>query len=346
MAIHIVQVGMGEWGQNWAKVVIAANKDVEPVAWVDVHADTLKKAQHQLKLPPQCCFSTLTEALTTVETDAVLVTASLSGHVPATMEALAAGKHVLLEKPFVPSIAQAQQLVELAKQRGLILMVSQNYRYYPAVRIAIELVGQQVLGRVCTVNIDFRRYDNLKPREHSHYKLWQPLLADMSIHHFDLMRVVLAQEPVQVICKTWNPPGSNYLDAAAGTAIITFDGRTVVSYRGNWVSTGPQTNWAGEWHMECEQGELVWTSRGALPESVMLYPRGEPVQHIALPKVPQNDRHGSLVAFVKAVRTGQEPESSGRDNIKTLALMLACVEAASSGLPVSLTDILSLHEQE
>lgn len=339
MAIRIVQVGMGQWGQNWAKSIVAANKDIEAVAWVDVHAETLQKAQHELELPPQRCFASLSEALATVEADAVLVTASLPGHVPATREALEAGKHVLLEKPFAPSIAQAQELVELANRRGLILMVSQNYRYYPAVRMVIELVGQQVLGRVCTVNIDFRRYDNLKPREHNHYKLWQPLLVDMSIHHFDLIRVVLAQEPVQVICKTWNPVGSNYLDAAAGAAIITFDGGTVVSYRGNWVSAGPQTNWAGEWRMECEQGEMVWTSRGALPDSVTLYPRGEPEQSIALPKVAQNDRHGSLAAFVKAVHTGQEPESSGRENVKTLALMLACVEAASSGVPVVLSDV-------
>jgi predicted dehydrogenase len=337
MTLRIVQVGMGGWGQNWAKDVVARNKDVETVAWVDVHAETLKNAQERLKLPAALCFSSLTSALEAVDADAVLITASLPGHVPSALEALNAGKHVLIEKPFAPSIEEAQQVVEAAAQRGLMLMVSQNYRYYPAVRVVADLVRRNVLGAVGSVNIDFRRYDNLHPFEASnHYKIWEPLLVDMSIHHFDLMRMVLGQEPQEIVCKTWNPPGSKYLEAAAGAAVITFDGGAVVSYRGNWVSPAPKTNWAGEWHMECEQGEIVWTSRGDLPDSVVLRPYGEPEQIIELPEYPLRDRNGSLAAFVEAVRTGIEPECSGARNLNTLALMFAAVEAAATNLPVAL----------
>jgi len=57
---------------------------------------------------------------------------------------------------------------------------------------------------------------------------------------------------------------------------------------------------------------------------------------VKLPEIPLTDRRGSLKAFVQAVRTGQEPESSGDDNLQTLALMVAAVESATSGVPVSL----------
>jgi predicted dehydrogenase len=89
--------------------------------------------------------------------------------------------------------------------------------------------------------------------------------------------------------------------------------------------------------MECEQGEIIWTSRGELPEYVQVRPRGKRVRTIKLPDYPLTDRSGSLNAFVQAVQSGQEPETSGRDNLKTLALMYATIEAASSNRPVRLT---------
>ncbi len=338
MVLRIVQVGMGGWGQNWAAHIVSQSNEVETVAWVDVHAETLQRAQERLNLPAERCFSSLRYALDSVESDAVLVTANLPGHVPSAMEALKAGKHVLMEKPFAPTVLEARQLVDLAAQQGRILMISQNYRYYPAVRVVTELVRKQVLGPVNEVNIDFRHYDNTAPKEtHKHYKIWEPLLVDMSIHHFDLMRMVLGQEPQQIVCKTWSPAWSNYTEHPSGVATITFDGGAVVSYRGSWVSTAPQTNWAGEWRMECEKGEIVWTSRGELPEYVMLRPLGKRARSVKLPDYPLTDRAGSLHAFVQAVHSGEEPESSGRHNLKTLALMFASVEAASTGLPVSIT---------
>src|SRR5262249_14687960 len=209
------------------------------------------RAQKKLEIPAERCFSSLGDALAAVECDAVLVTTVLAAHVPVALEALAAGKHVLLEKPFAPTLADARRVVVAAAERGKLLMISQNYRFYPAVRTAAALVRDGTLGAVGAVNIDFRRYANSAPTEgHRHYALRQPLLLDMAVHHFDLMRMVLGQEPRQVSCHAWNPPWSKFAEPAAAAATINFDGGMVVSYRGSWVSPSPQTYWAGEWRME------------------------------------------------------------------------------------------------
>ena len=338
-AIRLVQVGMGNWGRNWASRVIKQSTEVIPVAYVDVVPDMLAQAQKLLNIPPEQWFLTLKAALAAVEADAVLITATLPAHVPLALEALRSGKHVLLEKPFAPTIAEAQQVVDTAAQQNRTLMISQNYRFFPAVRAVAALVRERKLGSIGSVTIDFRRYKMpAGSQPQGYFQSWQPLLVDMAIHHFDLMRLVLAQEPVQITCHAWNPPWSQFVDPAAAVATITFDGGAVVSYRGSWVSPGLRTSWSGEWHIEYTAGEIAWFSRDdTAPDRVTIRPVGKDKYELKLPVLEFTDRRGSLQAFVQAVQNGQEPESSGRDNLHSLALMYAAVESATSHAPVSLS---------
>jgi predicted dehydrogenase len=335
MTLRIIQVGLGGWGRNWAKTVVVQNKNVELVAGVDAVPEIVTLAKKELTI--ERYFTSLDEALANVEADAVLITASLEGHVPSALTALDAGKHVLLEKPFAPTLEEAQRVVAKAEQQQRTLMISQNYRYYPAVKAVQKLIQENKLGPVGAVNLNFRRYANTPPKGGSaHQRLWQPLLVDMSIHHFDLMRMLIGKEPTRIVGQTWNPSWSNFVDTPTGSALISFEGGAVVTYSGSWVSTAPETNWAGEWHIECEGGEIIATSRGEKPDYVGIRPLGKRLRSLTLPDVPLTDRHGTLDAFVKAIETSDEPETSGRNNLKTLQLMLAAVEAAQTGNPISI----------
>ncbi len=336
--LRIIQAGMGGWGRNWAKSVLKRDEEVALVACVDADPTSLAQARMELDLPGERYFDSLSAALASVEADAVLVTANLPGHIPLATEALRAGKHVLLEKPFAPSLAEARQGVDLAAERDRVLMVSQNYRFFPAVQAVRDLLRSGSLGDVGSVSIDFRRNANGAEREgNRHYALHHPLLADMAIHHFDLMRAILNQEPVEITCRAWNPPWSNFKEPAAAFATITFDGGAVVSYRGSWVSPGPQTPWAGEWRVECAGGEIAWTSRdnqGASVDRVTVRPLGKRARRLELPTLTHIDRAGSLRAFARAVARGEQPESSGRDNLNSIALVYAAIEAATTGARV------------
>jgi predicted dehydrogenase len=338
--LRIIQAGMGGWGRDWAKSVIRKDGQVSLVACVDAEPSSLALAKKELGMPSNSYFTSLAAAMEAVDADAVLVTANLPGHVPLALEALGAGKHVLLEKPFAPSLDEARKVVEVAEKQHRVLMISQNYRFFPAVQVVRDLLRSGSLGAVGAVSVDFRRNANGAPREgNRHFTLHQPLLADMSIHHFDLMRIMLGQEPVEVMCRAWNPPWSNFVEPAAAFATITFDGGAVVSYRGSWVSPGPKTPWAGEWRMECAGGEIAWTSRddlGASVDRVTVRPLGKRAHRLELPALPRIDRAGSLAAFAGAVESGKEPESSGRDNLGSIRLMYAAIEASITGVPVRL----------
>lgn len=348
--LRLIQVGMGGWGRDWASRVLPGFAQIEPVGWVDLSPALLEQVQAQLGVPAARCFLSLEQALAAVEADAVLITAALPGHVPVALAALAAGKHVLVEKPFAPSVAEAQQVVAAAEQAQRVLMVSQNYRHYPAARAVADLIGAQTLGPVSAVRVEFRKYANTQPRgSNRHYEISHPLLLDMAIHHFDLLRLVLHQEPTSVYCHAWNPPWSNFRDPAAAVATIAFDRGAVVEYRGSWVSTAPDTPWAGSWRIECEGGEISWASRDDwMPDAralnadaVSVRPRGKRARHLALPALEHVDRAGSLAAFAQAIRSGQEPETSGRRNVPTLALTFAAIASAESGRSQPVVPLLS-----
>ena len=337
MALKVIQVGMGGWGRNWAKNVVPNVKGVELVAYVDLVAANLKLTQTEVGVPAEKTFLTVEEAIAGTDADAVLITTFLEGHIPVTLAALEAGKHVLVEKPFAPTVEEAAKAIETARRKKRVLMVSQNYRFNPAPIEVRKMIEKKTLGKVGAVYVDFRRYANTAPvAGHKHYAIWHPLLVDMSIHHFDLMRMVLGQEPRRIECRTWNPSWSRFKTASSGAATIDFDNGAVVSYRGSWVSTDAQTNWSGEWRIECEKGVIEWTSRGDTPDSVTIRPSGRQPKAVALPRVAHLDREGCLDAFANAVARGKQPDTSGQDNIKTLELMFAAVSAADTGAPVEL----------
>lgn len=339
-ALRLLQVGMGIWGRDWARRIVPGVRSMRLVGCVDLNPRSLERAREAIKIPVDRCFTSLERALAATQPDAVLVTTLLPGHVSVTQAALDAGKHVLVEKPFAPTMRAAVRLVELAAERGLVLMVSQNYRFFPAVRAVERLVREGTLGELSHVWIEFRRSSPVGPNGPGmHHAHDQPLLVDMSIHHFDLLRTILGREPSSVSCYTWNSAWTGFRGPPGASASIMFDGGLVVSYRGSWVSTGSTTPWAGEWRMQFEGGEVLWTSRGEeshVSDAIVVRRRGHEPEMMTLPRLRRIDRWATLSEFADAIRHHREPECSGRDNLGSVALMDAAVESARRRRPVGM----------
>ncbi|TMC86568.1 MAG: Gfo/Idh/MocA family oxidoreductase [Chloroflexi bacterium] len=284
--LRLLQLGLGPHGRNWARQVIPHIEEVELVAYVDKDPYALDALREEAKVAPELCFESLKEAIAATQPEAVLNTTALAAHVPLTTAALEAGLHVLVEKPFAPSLALAEQLVDAARERGLVLMVSQNYRYFPAPRAIATMVHESALGKLYQISIDFRRYSTAGPNGRGRHHLEeQPLLVDMSIHHFDLLRLILSREPQRVYCEAWNPEWTSFSGPSVAVASIVFEGGVVASYRGSWISAAPVTPWAGEWRMEFENGEVTWTSAAdsdVTQDSVVVRPRGGEARTVAL----------------------------------------------------------------
>jgi predicted dehydrogenase len=345
--VKAIQVGIGRWGSSWSKDVIPKVPTIELVAYVDANPAAIAAIQADLGVPPEKCFLSLAEAAKAVPADLVIATVRTVAHYPVVKQALELGFHVLVEKPFAATMAEARELVALAEAQNRTLMISQNYRFQPAPIAAARLVAEQKLGPVNLVSIDFRRH---APSQG--YRSWDtpdPLLADMSIHHFDLMRMVLNDNPKRVSCRSWNPPSSPFHNPPIGVATVEFDKGTIVSYRGSWMSSGPTTPWSGEWTMDCSDGEIWWASRDHLmgkagPDRLMTREPGAEPEVVALEPIPFADRAGTLASIASVIETGIIPTgfSSGRDNLKSFALVQATIlSAGRSGDWVDIAEVMA-----
>ena len=339
MSLRLIHVGLGGWGGDWARTAIPAVDAVEVVAIADPSEPTLRAVREHLGLREDQAFASLTAALAAVEADAVVITAPAVTHAPLALEALEAGKHVIVEKPFATSVEEAAAVSRRAAELGLVVQVSQNYRNYPAPREAQRLLAAGELGELAGISIDFRQWDNDRPfAEHPHYRFPHPLIHDMAIHHLDLLRKVTGQEAVRVYAKVKDPSYSKYVEEASAVMTIAMPDGLVVSYRGSWLSRGEPTPWAGEWRITGEDGELSFTSRGGghLPhpadeDRVSLRTADGTVREIPLPEQDLYGRSAGLAIFADAIAHGTVPETAGASNLGSLALMEAATRSAASG---------------
>ncbi len=170
----------------------------------------------------------------------------------------------------------------------------------------------------------------------------------MAIHHFDTLRFVLDDEPLEVSCQSWSEPDSPFKGRPAAIAAIRCAKGTLVSYRGSWISRGPATPYGGHWRLDGTSGTVEFAFRGAFEQRekqdrLTLYRPGRRAEKAKLPEMAYKDRAGALTAFARWIEDGTAPEalSSAEDNLKSLALMFAAIRSAKEdGRPVPIAKLL------
>lgn len=331
----IIHVGLGKWGSDWAQNIVPTVPTVETVAWVDPSEQARAAAQAELGLPADRCFPSIDAAVAEVDAEGLVAPVTLPAHAPVIEAGAKAGKHVLIEKPFAATAADAARLAALAADAGIILHVSQNYRFFPATVTAHRLLTEKHLGEVLSVDVEFHRQIT-----ESHYTdVPDILLVDMAIHHWDMTRMMVPSAPREAAFWTHNPPGSPFQADAAANGMIRFDNGVVVSYRGNEVSRFAETSWTGQWRVECEGGIIAFTGRFGGPdrdlagECVTITKAGGAPEDYPLDQFPHFGRAGTLNAFALAIQGQPVPEfvATAADNVETIALMTAIVDSSRNG---------------
>src|SRR5689334_15585423 len=132
--LRLIQCGMGGMGKAWRDNVTAPSSptrspDFEVVAVVDIDDRALHDGGDQMRLLGERRFNDLSDAIASVDADAVLTVTPPAVHVEHAQLAFANGLHLLTEKPLADTLDNAKLMINLAARAGRQLVVAQNYRY-------------------------------------------------------------------------------------------------------------------------------------------------------------------------------------------------------------------------
>ena len=342
--LRIVQIGVGFWGWSWVQVALDLPQ-WELVGIVEKSEENRMRAAEHYGFTEGQVFDSLERAIRALEPDAAMVIVGAEAHRDVTIEALEGGLHCIVEKPMALTIDDAREMVAAAERAGRKLMVSQNYRFKRAPQTIKTFLRKGIIGDVGSVFVNFQKAPQITG---SRLEIDEPLITDMAIHHFDQMRNLLGADPAWVFAHSWNTSWSRFRGNPVATVLFEMDNGAVITYSGSWVSQGWETPWDGDWCIRGSDGELRWTRNETAFRTTNLsqevYTKGALERGgeltLDLIDMPEEDRWASLGEFARAIHEDREPETSGRDNLATLAMMIGACQSIEERRPVTMKEVL------
>lgn len=283
---------------------------------------------------------TYQEVVERPDVDLVDICTGPLGRVEIVEAATAAGKHVILEKPFSHSYEDAVRMVELAEAAGVKSAVSQNSRWMPHYRAATDLIRKGVIGEVFQILLTvYGSQDRHLGR--FYVTVDNFLLLEWAPHHFDIMRQWAGRSAQTVSALVHRVPGQRFKSEMAASALLDFGGPLQALMQ--------QTEAAGS-----DQGEnlvRIQGTEGAIhgrnPFQVCVAPDRDTWHPVEFEGEAWGDAMlGSLAEFINAIAEDREPEHSARDNLDVIRTCLAAVKsAAQGGRPVTPDEVGPLPQR-
>jgi len=335
--VKLALVGAGVIGQRHLKALDSlAGSEAELVAIADPGTASVELAND--KGVPH--FSDTKDLFDTVKPDGVIVAAPTEHHLTPTLACLKAGSHVLVEKPIMATIAEAEQVIELATHCQKHVLVGHQRRYYSRVHKARELIREGRLGKLVAVHGQWNLRKPDSYYESDWRKAWQagPVLTNL-IHEIDYLRYICGDID-SIVAETSNlVQGFEKEDVAA--LLIRFKSGALGTFM-----LSDQTN--SPWTWEFATGENInfaTTGQNAIRfmgteasldfPNLQLWHQGdaeaswhEPFESEKF-ELPLEDAYvQQLQHFIEVIRGNAEPVIDAQDATETLRATVAVFEAA------------------
>lgn len=324
--IRFIQVGVGNRGANILQDFLAHYGDrFVPVAIVDLNPAFLAEASSRTGLTTLPTYATLTEALAQrPEADAVVIVTPARFHTAMVGEALAAGKHVWVEKPLSYDYSEAVELAKLAQQQQRAVVIGNQYQYHPLERRLQQAIQRREYGLPFLVSyIHHRHRPDMRAFTGEYPALWE-----QGVHSLNSILAILGNPDLKsVYALGLKPPHSAYnsdtvtnvltafADGTQAHLLVTFD-----SQRSDWAI-----------RVECEHAALSLVADGWERNGIEVLMREKVVETLA----PEESSDLSVVdpysAFYTAITTGQATPTSIDTNLKTIQWIDAAVRSLKSG---------------
>jgi len=322
----IALLGMGHWGRNIFRNLLEMGV-LRTVCDVDERVcEELRK-----NYPSFRCASSLEEVLADSSLQALVIATPAVTHYELAKKALLSGKDVFVEKPLSLSVKEGQDLVEIAREKGRILMVGHILHYHPAVKRLKELVRGGTIGEIRYIYANRLNLGRVRTEEN--------VLWSLAPHDFSLIFSLAGKEPLRVAAF-----GGAYLRKNVEDIVcvhLEFEGNLKAHVFVSWLHPFKEQRFV----VVGSEGMLVFDDVGE--EKLFLYPhrvrfengipevtRGEAQ---AIPVEQREPLREELAHFVDCVVHRKIPLTDGEEGLRVLRV-LELAETSLRGEPLPSTE--------
>jgi predicted dehydrogenase len=329
-------IGCGYWGPN-----LARNFNQLPTSRVKYCCDLEeKRLKHMKSLYPTIETTVrFQDLIEDPEVDAIAIATPVSSHYPLAKACLEGGKHVLVEKPLTGKISEAEELVDIADKKGLVLFTGHTFIYNAAVQKMKELIETEELGEtyyVSSVRV------NLGLFQEDINVIW-----DLAPHDISIMNFLFGCDPVTVCTHAKSYIRKGIEDVAF--LVLQYPKNITAHIHVSWLDPCKirRTTLVGSKKM------LVYDDTSTL-EKIRVYDKGVDMQphydtfgefqlayrfgDIIVPKIHDVEPLKSECShFVECIKNGTVPRSDGRAGLSVVKVVeRACESAKLGGAPLLL----------
>jgi predicted dehydrogenase len=335
--LRVAVVGAGYWGPN-----LVRNFRGSP-SWDLVAVCDLDEARARRVIGARSTVdveTSLQRLLARDDIDAVAVATPASTHKAIALAAIAAGKHVLVEKPLADSQADAQEMVDAAAAAGLVLMIDHTYCYTPVVQKIAELIRDGELGDLLFVDSVRINLGLVQPDVNV---IWDLAPHDLSILDFILPGGLT---PTGVSAHGADPIGAGR--ECVGYLTLPLASGALAHVHVNWLSPTKIRQMV----IGGSRRTLVWDDLNPT-QRLALYDRGVDLAHVSrtddlgerteavvsyrlgdmsAPALPEREALGAMVAeFAAAITEQRSPRTDGYAGIRVLRVLEASTQSLATG---------------
>lgn len=252
-------------------------------------------------------------------------------------------KGILAQKPLAMNLAEARKAVQVCDDSGLVLGVNQNMRYDQSIRALKTILTRGYLGEPVLATVEMRAIPHWQPFLRDYDRL---TLLNMSIHHLDCFRFLFG-DPASVFVSARKDPRTRFAHSdGICLYILEYDsGLRAASWDDVWA--GPAREGAGKdctirWRVEgtegLAQGTIGWPEYPNAAPSTIEFTTTRAGDVWFGPEWPEvwfpDAFSGTMGMLFDAIATDTEPAISGKDNLRTMALVDACYRSLEEGTKV------------
>jgi UDP-N-acetylglucosamine 3-dehydrogenase len=324
---RVAVIGAGVMGRNHVRVLRELG-DVELVGVADANLDAACQVAEKHGTRG---YGSHQEMLERERPEAVTVAVPTNNHHAVVMDVLAAGCHVLVEKPIAATLAEADELVAAAASAGRVLAVGHIERFNPAIIELKRRLDEGQLGRVFQIHA--RRLGPFPQRIRD-----VGVVVDLATHDLDVMRYLTGSEIVRVYAETRREVHTTKEDLVSG--LVRFADGCVGVLQINWLTPTKirelaVTGERGMFRADYLTQDLYFHENAALsaegwtPLTILRgVSEGGTVQYAIQKREPLR---AELEAFLRAVKGEPAGVVSGQDGREALRMALAMIESADNG---------------